>query len=166
MWVPPFVFVVVWLGGGILHSPMFRCKPIEEAKVWPGCQAGDTRGLIETHCPSAVRVSARGLRATTRAGVCLLHSWPCQRSLTACQPAALTAVALGEGNDVGGLVWDPSAAQLSTNSSHGPACCCCCLPPQPFPALPDSPLSPQPNPTLRSHGCQQRVLLSGAQFED
>ena len=28
-------------------------------------------------------------------------------------------MALGEGSDVGGLVWDPSAAQLS---SHGPAC--------------------------------------------
>ena len=50
----------------------------------------------------------------------LLQCWPCERSLTACQPAALTAVALGEGSDVvGGLVWDPSAAQLS---SHGPAC--------------------------------------------
>ena len=82
-----------------------------------------------------------------------------QGSLTACQPAALTAVALGEGSDVGGLVWDPSAAQLSTSYSHGPAC----VPAQPFPALPDSPLSAQ-QPTLRSHGCQQRVLLSGAQL--
>ena len=113
------------------------------------------QGAIGSHCQSK-----RGLRATTRAGVCLLlQCWPCERSLTACQPAALTAVALGEGSDVGGLVWDPSAAQLSTSYSHGPAC----VPAQPFPALPDSPLSAQ-QPTLRSHGCQQRVLLSGAQL--